>query len=252
MVRVLIVAHFHEGGAIRSDTVNFLELAQTYFDRIVFVSTKLSLEYADCLPKKIKVFIKENRGYDFGSYKLGIQDILNDKDYWRSISQLTIFNTSFVIVNPNLLLNNYFRKVDCAKHAVGLTSSLAGFHPHHIQSYLITFQHSLLQEPKFIDWWNDVKPLRNKGLIISEYEVGLSRFIQEIGYEIDSLIKCSVSTCGSHNPSHHHFLEILENYGVLKIELFKKNPFKLNLRELNKKIKTDANLLQAIKDGFSN
>jgi hypothetical protein len=40
--QALVVAHFHQDGQLRSDTLNFLEACQGSFKRLIFVSKNLS------------------------------------------------------------------------------------------------------------------------------------------------------------------------------------------------------------------
>lgn len=247
MSKALVIAHYHQHGLIRSDTKEFIRKAANFFENIVFVSTNLEHIHEKDFPEKVKIIVRENKGYDFFSYKLGIEALY--KNNWNSIDELTIINTSFIISDVDLLFENYFKKLDGIDSVLGLTTNAEI--ETHIQSYLMSFPKAILLNPKFITWWEKLIVIRNKKLLINEYEVGLSVFLMHLGFVLSPIYKCSPS-CGIHNPVHVHYLDLLDKFGILKIELFKKNPVGLSLRELNIRLKNDAQLLERVKEGLAN
>ena len=247
MSKALIIAHYHQKGLLRSDTKEFISKAVNYFDDVIFVSTNLGHVYEKDLPKRVKIIVRENKGYDFFSYKLGIQALY--KNNWGSMDELTIINTSFIISDIDLLFENYFKKLDGIDFVSGLTVSRE-IEPH-IQSYLMSFPKAVLSNPRFIAWWEELVVIRNKKLLIKEYEVGLSVFLIHLGFILNPIYKCSPG-CGIHNPAHVHYLDLLDTFGVLKIELFKKNPVGLSLKEINDRLKNDVQLLERVKEGLEN
>lgn len=72
----LIVAHFHRHGRLRSDTAVLLRVAQSYFRRILFVSTHLDPAALRAFPNGIEIYTRPNVGYDFCSYRLGLLRVL--------------------------------------------------------------------------------------------------------------------------------------------------------------------------------
>ena len=247
MRKALVIAHYHQNGLLRSDTKEFISKAANYFDNVVFVSTNLEHIYEKNLPAKVKTIIRENKGYDFFSYKIGIQELY--KNNWGSIDELTLINTSFIISDVDLLFKNYFKKLNSSNFVSGLTESRE-ITPH-IQSYLMSFPKAVLSNQKFITWWEELVVIRNKKLLINEYEVGLSVYLKNLRFILNSIYKCSLN-CGIHNPTHLHYLELLDLFGILKIEVFKTNPLGLSLKELNIRLKNNDLLLERVKDGLAN
>ena len=60
----LIFAHYHTKGIIRKDIIDFLKKLNFFFDRVVFVSTKLNIKEKIKLPKFVNIIIRKNIGYD--------------------------------------------------------------------------------------------------------------------------------------------------------------------------------------------
>ena len=63
--KYLIFAHYHSGGFIRKDIINFLKESNKYFNKIIFVSTKVNQKELKKISRKIKVIKRKNIGYDF-------------------------------------------------------------------------------------------------------------------------------------------------------------------------------------------
>lgn len=117
----LLIAHYHSSGKIRDDLKKFVIEAKNIFENIIFISTKLDKIELNKIKKFAKVIIRPNYGYDFYSYKIGIQKLLSSK----KITSGTIFfvASSLLFVNPNKLLNFFKRKKNLDKKIYGLTKS---------------------------------------------------------------------------------------------------------------------------------
>lgn len=245
--KVLVFAHFHPLGILRKDTEILLCDLTSVFDKIIFVSTNINADELVKIPRSVEAIVRENNGYDFYSYKIGIEKIFNSNIKY---SQLTLMNSSFLCVDTNKLINFYFSQLSKKFIFCGLTKSYEGFE--HIQSYFMTFQKSLLENPAFQNWWRSMTPLNVRQDVVEKYEKGLSAFISSIGIDLNSvyhpLLECSFIA----NPTHAHYFDLMEKSGVLKIEVFKSNPFKLNLQPLNQLIREDEKILGYIRGGLEN
>ena len=99
--KALIIAHFHEKGILRNDTIKLINLAKKFFKKIIVISTNLRRKELNKIDKSVKVIIRPNIGYDFYSYREGIIYLLkNELDLFKKIY---LMNTSFLCLNIKTL-----------------------------------------------------------------------------------------------------------------------------------------------------
>ena len=100
----LIFAHYHSKGLLRKDILDFLKKLNFFFDGIVFVSTKLDTKEKYKLPKFIKIITRKNIGYDFYSYKIGLNYFFKKDLKLKSDNKNLFFiNSSIMFVDCNKL-----------------------------------------------------------------------------------------------------------------------------------------------------
>ena len=75
----LIFAHYHSNGLIRKDILEFFKKSKPFFKEIILISTNLKKEEKKKIPKNIRIIIRKNIGYDFFSYKIGLDYFLKKK-----------------------------------------------------------------------------------------------------------------------------------------------------------------------------
>jgi|TARA_B110000971_G_C19994404_1_gene493571 lipopolysaccharide biosynthesis protein len=246
--KALVVAHFNRFGKIRQDTISALIVFNNFFDRIILVSTNLNEEEKYKIPNFIETFVRKNVGYDFYSYRYGIRKLLEEKSDW----QITLMNTSFVIIDPDKLYIQYIQngiKKDNFEF-YGLTKS--NERKKHIQSFMMTFSNSLVQDNDFVNWWNAMIPLNVRQEVIDNYEIGLSQYLICIGYKLKSAFSFWDIFSKIKNPTHAKYEDLLHKFGVLKIEVFKDNPFNLNLDPIKKLIDENNKFKKIINEGLNN
>lgn len=247
--RALIVAHFNQFGMLRQDTVDALHIFANFFDRVSLVSTNLKPTEKAKLPESVRLHVRENIGYDFYSYRDGIKEIIDDF-FWTGW-QLTVMNTSFVFVDFHKFYREYILgrinllDFDC----YGLTKSYEI--AEHIQSFLVTFSPRVTSDSNFLDWWEAMTPINERQQVIVNYEVGLSQRLIQLGYKLDSALEYP-SSMRIPNPSHGAYLELLDRFGVLKIEVFKSNPFRMNLAPLRELMNNSDEFKKVIAEGLEN
>ena len=256
--QALVVAHFHQDGQLRSDTLNFLEACRGSFKRLIFVSTNLSEAQRALIPDFVECHLRENIGHDFFSYRLGVSLLVDTnigcEGLGETFDRLTLMNTSFVISDAEKFIKNYFfdglSKLN--SDFVGLTLHLSDgtIYPH-LQSFLLSFGKRILNDERYIAWWSGLELLVNKDEIIRNYEIGLSKFIDELSYTKTSIYSPAKSQMIL-DPMHGNFEEILDKYGILKIGLFKINPFRLNLDPLILRAQADEKFRLLLVDGMEN
>lgn len=249
--KALVIAHYHEQGLLRGDTVKAIKVFADFFDEILLVSTHLLQSEQHKVSEYCEIVLRENVGYDFYSYRAGILLLLKRPEP----IQLTLMNTSFLIFNPHKLLGNYFKK-HCERldqEFLGLTLSNEEFP--HVQTYLFTISPEKWIEYPFICWWKDMEPIDERMQVIKNYELGLSDFMARSGVEVSSAFQYSPNARakeGWHifNPTHGAARELFEAYGVLKIETYRMNPHQIDLDFL---FSNDAqDMVMTLKEGMHN
>ena len=262
--QAIVLAHFHKSGKVRSDTLNFLKNCHNKFKRIIFVSTNILPEELAKIPSFVECHVRENIGYDFFSYRLGLEKLREDtcrpNDDERKIHLVTLINTSILIFDSNKFINQYFTEgIELLKyHFSGLTISPVTKNPGgtvlippHLQSFLLSFSHQVLSNQKVLRWWRRLYSLNEKELIIKKYEISLSQYLAMQGF-MPTAIYQRPNNFKMLDPCQEHYQEILDQYSVLKINLIKFNQFKMNLSAINKKIATDQNFMNLIIEGLEN
>ncbi len=256
-----VIAHFHSEGRLASDLLNLIQSLSQLTRRIVFVSTGLSAESAEKLRPFAQVIVRENIGYDFWSYKVGIQ-LLGDL---TGIDRLVIFNSSFITLSATALCAPFIGPVDqpCLH---GLTR--CDFGRPHLQSFWVAFEHrDLIRSSQFERWWHDMTPVSERLDVIDRYEMGMSAYFSSAGMPIkaafepkpdedviaicrmmasrwdrveqwvdqsDGAAKLRVEQARRLNPTHFLWDALLSRHGILKIELLKSNPFDIGMKGLNR------------------
>lgn len=171
-----------------------------------------------------EVTVPKNIGYDFFSYRAGILQLFKEEPEF----QITLMNTSFVILEPEKLKANYF---NVAEHSLpseffGLTISQEVFP--HIQSFLMTLSPSVWSARPFIDWWQQMEPVNDRQEVINKYEIGLSLFMTAKGVSLSSAFEHSPDA-PILNPTHGSARALFDAFGIVKIETYRQNPHQLNL-----------------------
>ena len=202
------------------------------------------------------VIVRENVGYDFHSYKVGLESIENPGIY----DHVFIMNSSFVCFEPGKLISRFVARLDGSVDVLGLTFSRE--RTLHLQSYFIAFSRRAIMSAPLRRWWDELKPVSDREIVISRYELGLSSFLLAKGFNLAAAFEpsptarrralCRAIRLSFYRPKlrpflrvmlnlHHadklnptHFLweDLLDEFGVLKRELFEKNPFHLDLQDL--------------------
>ena len=280
MKKLCVFAHYDKDNIIDDYVVYYLnELSNIVVD-IVFVSvSKLSKKEI----KKInglclKIICRENIGYDFLSYRVGLESV-NFIEY----EQIIICNDS--VYGPIRPLKNFFKKmnrVNCDFWGITESYEIS----YHLQSYFLVFNSKLIKSAQFKSFWKSTIPLNNKNYIIDKYEIGLTKFLIinkfipsafikinfiDIIYMIISnyktislykivytlffyfknnkfknIFKNNNKVLCNLNPTHYFWkgLILKDDMPFVKIELLRDNPEKINIKDIYAIISTvsDYNL----------
>lgn len=147
-------------------------------DELVVVSTAdLDDDGAAFLARHGRLLRRVNYGYDFFSYKTGLE-ASRPEDF----DEVVVCNDTYV---PLVDYRVVFEEM-AARPADfwGLTASQR-VHPH-VQSFFVAFRPWLVASQAFRGFWGRMSPVSDRASVIAEYEVGLSRTLTDGGFRFAS------------------------------------------------------------------
>lgn len=278
MKRAAVFAHYDKHDMVDDYVVYYLKRLHEVCSHIVFVTTSNAPKTELSRIRDIcqSIIQRENVGYDFMSYKVGLQSL----DI-GGFDEVVICNDS--VYGPLFSLDETFarmQKVEC--DFWGMTESHDK--AYHLQSYFIVFRKKVLESRCFGLFWETISNASNKYEIIDKYEVGLSQaFIQcglrpsvhvnfspgilllygtLIGIYLRRLIFGINASPGANrrkksfiekvgrlfeyrqlgkklNSTHFFWIDLITHHGMpfIKTELLRDNPANLNIRNYQSVIK---------------
>ena len=181
--RVVVLVHYSRRGAF----LRYFRYLVEQFDRsgfaIIIVSNSPKLDpeaVATLLPHCALVLHRRNVGYDFGAWRDGILQIPD----LTALHHLLIANDS--VFGPLQDLKTVMARCDPAQGDVwGVTESFDT--RYHLQSYFMLFNNSVLRAPKFRKFWEGMRYIENKRVVIFKYEIGLSQMLLKAGFRLRAL-----------------------------------------------------------------
>jgi len=227
--RAFVVAHYDPSGRVAWN-LRDLVAHLAALGRVVFVSTNLAADSARELAQGAQVITRTNEGYDFFSYKRGIE-ALGDL---AAFDELVILNSSFVCLDPTRLTDRFFSRARSGVDLLGLTANYE--YAAHLQSYWVAFRgRGVLDSPVFAQWWRDMEPISDRDLVIPRYEVGMSHAFHAAGFTLASAFSPPPERRGAiahRNPTHVFWDALMEEFAIVKLELLRTNPFRMDLAKL--------------------
>lgn len=258
--RVAVLAHFDPEGKLPSHTRLLITELLTLAAQVVVVSTRLDTSETRCWGDRVRFIIRPNYGYDFYSYKVGLESIPDLCCY----DELIIANDSVFMVRPGGLRQAMLEMAGVKCDAWSLTSShQISFH---LQSYFLVIRKSVFVTEYFRTFWQGVRVIDSKWEIILAYEIGFSQMLLANGASLRSafeptaddirlmwrrLIPSLRRRFGWLNPINRrlareanqvHYLwdRIFTRYGVIKNEVLRDDPNKVVANGLRATINKDA------------
>lgn len=269
--RAIIFAHFDKVGLLDPHVEFMLTKLRPHCAAFIFVSTSI-------LPAELKkaeaicdiAIGRDNAGYDFVSWKIGLHLL----EGWADFDEIIFINDS--LYGPLFDLDLLFRKVDRKLCDIwGMTFSYQT--APHLQSFFFSFRKSVIETDDFKLFWTSVEVLESKDDIIYSYEVGMTEFFKSRGFSFYCLFDpkklpfieraIAVFINGPYggrnyfgacwwflfpkrprNPMHVYWRSVLRR-GVpfIKVDLLRDNPRKINLhlvtRYLNRLKSYDKNII---------
>jgi len=231
--------HFDRQGMMDDYVVHYVKSLFDNDFEILMVSTAPSIgadELEKVRPYCREIIVRENIGHDFGSWKVGLEEIAALSKYDR----LLIANDS--VYGPFHNLSNLFSEMAAKNLDVwGIADSIQL--DYHIQSYFMVFEKPVLESRVFQQFWHTLPYFYRKRVIIWDCEVGLSQRLLHSGFALGALceyehllseqpdaVQAAVSRGGllggPANMNNNLWKVLLEQYRCpfLKIELLRDNP----------------------------
>ncbi len=221
----LVYVHWDSLGQLRPDVLEQLRAYRRHAD-IAFVSASPQLLSHSKLISRLQklcdvVLIRHNEGYDFGSWKAGV----NFCERWVKNSRRLILTNDSCYGPLNSLDSLFERLNQSTADVVGLTGSTAI--RRHLQSYFISYNKRVIQSALFWAFWGQIGCWKTKVELVRAYEVGWSARLEEAGFRLEALY-----LDGQHgNITHTHWRHLLEElrFPFLKTELIRVNPIRQDI-----------------------
>lgn len=170
------MAHYDVDRTLRPHTERTIRTYAADADRVVVVSTSgVNEQELEGLPSNVHFTTRPNFGYDFYSYKWGL-DLVPD---YPDFDTLVVSNDSFI--GPSVPLRDVVESEPASRYDfMGMTWSLS--HGAHAQSFFFVAGHNLIRSAGFRAFWKNMEPVSDRMKVIQAYEIGLTRAVREAGF----------------------------------------------------------------------
>ena len=177
MRTLVVMAHYDAMGQVADHVLYQLDRWNEVADRVIVVSTaELTDPVAvEQLEKRAELVRRPNYGYDFFSYKTGL-DAAGDLTRYDLV---VICNDSYV--GPLVPWSTVLRRM--AQRPLdfwGLTySARRGLH---VQSFFVAFTPWVVRSQTFQQFWRSMTPVSDRFEVIKRYELGMSATLRGAGF----------------------------------------------------------------------
>ena len=176
----------------------YLEDLCRNLNRLVIVCngslTPAAKDKLSCFTKEL--VLRENKGFDVWGYKAGI-DLLG-WDEIMSYEELVLCNDT--VFGPIFPFSEMFQAMDkrnldfwgITKHETLMNNPFVENTEEelkeHIQSYFMVFGNSILANPEFQTYWNQLPAFDSYKEAVSQYEARMTSWLSELGYSYDTYV----------------------------------------------------------------
>jgi rhamnosyltransferase len=226
--RLILFSTYNVDGKVTKNLEFYLKKLYDLKSDIVLIDTSAisKNEEIEKIKPLLKTYIwRENIGYDFGSWKIGL---LNEKDY-KKYYQIIFTNDS--VYGPIFPMDSIFHTMESKSLDVwGMTDSYEI--NYHLMSYFLVFQNKIIQSEEFYNFWSDLVyyPTRLKKLLIFDYEVGGTKYWKDKGYNLGAYVPYvklnnneMIDSRYYMNPTHVYWDKLIQEfrYPFIKRDLYK-------------------------------
>jgi lipopolysaccharide biosynthesis protein len=186
MPTLAVFAHFDPGGQVAPHVLRYVRALAEVAERTVVVSAgELSAAGRDALEARdtgVEVVTRENVGYDFFSWKTGL-DHVGD---WEGYDRVVLANDS--VVGPLQPLRHVLgpgapKDVDFWGMTVSRELSP------HVQSWFTVYERGALRSGLLQGFWRAMQPETDRYRVIRRYELGMSRLLLTAGLRMGAYLR---------------------------------------------------------------
>lgn len=230
MNRISVYACYSKNGKVEEYVFFFLQELKKVSDIVIVYDNPIDEKSRERLQGyTIHGIYKKHNMYDFGSYKIGIEWLV-ENDLLEKYDSLILCNDS--VFGPFSPLETYFNIMEnkenidfwgLLKHKYNrkLAKYLNIKDFEHIQSYFIIFNKSILSDSAFFDFFSNVTKQSSNIEVIKKYEIGLSQFLYKKGYKSDGIFVTNKDHLYSENNT---LKRIKQGFPFLKKKFFTMSP----------------------------
>lgn len=188
-MRVSVVAHFDTGMEWDKNFLLMLDVLLRVTDRIILVTTASSMPALPAdVAERILLIRRPNVGYDFYSYKVGVDSALSGSEL---VDGILILNSSICLLDDEVFQNSLqcliSNQTEYAVRGITQSDQISW----HLQSYALYFDLNELDGSWIRRFFNCVEPVNDKFEIVVRYEIGLSKALREEGVSTVALFKAT-------------------------------------------------------------
>jgi hypothetical protein len=178
-----VFAHFDPGGQVASHVQRYLAALRDSVDRLVVVSTAtLDAQARGTLEGFGDLVERENVGYDFYSWKTGLDHVRG----WDGYDRVVICNDSVVgPVRPLAEILGPAAPKDVDFWGMTASNELSP----HVQSWFVVFERAAIRSGLLHGFWAAMEPISSRAEVIRRYEVGLSRLLLTAGLRMGTYLR---------------------------------------------------------------
>ena len=254
-----VVAHFDPANAIDATMRTVLECLGHVCDRTILVTTSELADKDVPAAAEITTIQRPNIGYDFYSYRVGLDAVQR----LGGCDRVFLVNSSFVVLDRERFIATLTEMLARSETTsmVGVTQSMQW--ETHLQSYLLLLDGDLLSAGWFKAWADGLEPRDSKLETILAGELGLARAAAARGVKTHAVLQLSkpeqnqaetgwtrwleqqgganplpraeiARQAKGFNPTHFAAEALAARCGLAKSELIRDNPHRLDLTWLER------------------
>ena len=252
MTKLAIFAHYDKRNEIQDYVVEYLRGLKEVAHNIIFVSdSDVPQEELSKISNYVShSIVGRHNEYDFGSYKRGYLWAL-DNDILKNYKELIFANDSCYA--PLFPFSTMFEKMkDTKADYWGATINDNKHYKtdeirNHVQSFFMVFKPQIFNSKHFENFMRSIKKQKEKKDGINKYEIGLSIYLQENGYNLDCYSEISKSVADSHLAQYKQLIKkerlpFLKRNIILKKEI--QNVYPIGIKKIISKTKYNYNLIK--------
>jgi hypothetical protein len=240
----LLVA-YSPNGYIPNSTLHYgRALKQQGLTVIVIVASRNSgRPYADAEIVSDGLISRDNLGYDFASWALGLQIL---PSIWQADSVLFTNDSIFgPLFQPHFA--RLMQRIAAAQaDYVGLTQSWQV--RHHYQSYFFVLKKKALGHRGVRNFWNNLKIVKDRDQAIDRYEVPMLEMIKGLGLQAEVMFPLGDRDFEKDiNPALHRWRELVHSgFPFIKVQTLRDDISGVDKANWDREIQIDAKIKAAI------